>query len=387
MMFVVVLLVARAAIRCNRLQPVNNLDVVVLLFMVGMLQSGFRGSRGIRSIQNIFDLYYVPILTYFAVKNLVTSRRSVHLVLYAVLCVALWSAVYAIYETATGNVLLARRTDRAYFYVDSGLRILRGIWGGNTDFGRVFVMAIPILFYLYLKAPSPFRKFLFATCLALVFGGLYLTYKRAAWVAMVAVVFVMQLFYPQFRRLFAVLLVVVAIAIALNWDSISTSTVYTDRVKSQYSTSDERTEGWEHALEFWSASPLVGHGFQQYRKLARAAGYWDQAIESEYLEILVSAGLVGFLPYIGLLLLMGFDGLQHYRGQVSDSLADRDLVAVFWGVLVGYAISISTSTVTNLAVPSLLFAVSGAIIYARREAVSTQWETRQGSTDPVTSTW
>jgi len=363
---ITVLLLARTVIRRYRLQPVNKFDVLAFLLMVGMMQSAPKGLRGIASIQNVFDLYWVPVLTYFAVKNLVTSRQSVHLVLYAVLIIALYSAVYAIYETTTGNVLFAPHAYRSYFYSDSDLRILRGIWSNNEGFGRVLIMGLPIGFYSYLKTSSLTRKSFWAICLVLMFVGLFLTYKRIAWLAVVVVVFVMQSFYPQFRRLFIVLLIVVAIVSALNWDRISTSTVYTDRVNSQLSTSEDRTKGWEHALEFWSANPLLGRGFRQYRNLARAAGYQDRAVESEYLDILVSAGLAGFLPYVGLLLLMGYAGLQHYRGRVTDSLADRDLIAVFWGILTGYALTISTAIVTNLIIPSMLFAVAGAIIYARR---------------------
>lgn len=376
---IIVLLLARATINYRGLLPVSKFDALAFLFMMGMLQAGPRGLHGVSTIQGIFDLYWIPVLTYFAVKNLVTSRQSMYLVLYAVLSVALYSAVYAIYETTTGHVLFTSGIyeGNVYYYIDSGLRILRGIWSSNEGFGRVLVMSIPINFYFYLKARSPVRKAIWVISLALIFVGLFLTYKRIAWLATVAVVSVMQFFYPQFRRFFIVLLIVVGIASALNWDRISTSDVYTNRVNSRISTSEDRIDGWRHALEFWSASPLLGHGFRQYQNLARAAGYQDVDIESEYLEILVSAGLAGFLPYVGLLLLMGYHGLQHYRGQVTNSLADRDLIAVFWGILTSYILTISTAIITNLLIPSLLFAVAGAIIYARRAAVSTQPEIGQ----------
>jgi O-antigen ligase len=384
---IMVLLLARTAIRYCRLQPLNKLDAVAFLFMLGMLQSGFRGRRGLSSLQDVFDVYWIPIFAYFVVKNLVTKRRSVHLVLYGVLFIGLYSAVYAIYESTTGNVLFEPATlaQRHAYYRESGLHILRGIWGGNGGFGKVFVMSIPINFYFYLKASSPVRKAIWAICLALVFVGLYLTYKRAAWLGMLVVVFLMQCFFPQFRRLFIVLAVVVGVAFALNWDKITTSTVYTDRVNSKVSTSEDRTEAWENALEFWSARPLLGHGSQQYERLASEAGYRRTAIESEYMDILVSAGLAGFLPYVGMLVLMVYDGLQHYRGRVAGSLADRDLIAVFWGILVGYAVTISTEVTYRLIIPALLFAVAGAIVYARREAPSTQRELGHRSVGVVSS--
>jgi O-antigen ligase len=363
-----VLLLARTAIRYQKLQPINRFDVVALLYMIGMMQSAPRGLRGVASIQNVFDLHWIPPLIYFAVKNLVASRRSLYLVLYAVLVMGLYSAVYAIYESTTGNVLFTPHDFGFYQYSDSGLRILRGIWNGNVGFGRVFNVAIPICFYFYLKSASTSRKILLGICVALMFVGLYLTYKRGAWLGMIVSLFVMQFFYPQFRRLFIVLVILVSVASALNWDRISTSTVYTDRVNSQLSTTEGRSTRWTRALEVWRVRPLVGHGFQQYRSVASAAGYRERATESEFLEIAVSAGLVGLLPYVGLLLLMGYDGLQIYRGRVADSLADPELVGAFWGILSAYAVNIATAIVTQLVIPSMLFALAGAIVYARRPA-------------------
>jgi len=364
-----VLLLARTAIRQHELRPINKFDVVALLLMVGMMQSAPGGKRGIATIQNIFDGYWIPLLTYFTVRNLVTNRRSVNLVLGTVALVGLYSAAYALYESTTGYILLApiREGELVTVYRDSGLRILRGIWGSNVGFGRTINLAIPILFYFYLKKPSLTWKFFLIVCLAIAFGGLFVTYKRTAWVAMVVVMFVMQLFYSQFRRLFIVLLAVVVIASVLNWDSISSSTVYTDRVNSQNSTSEDRTEGWNNAIELWKVNPLWGRGFGQYTKLSGLAGFRDRAVESEYLNVLVSAGLVGFVPYVALLLLAAYEGVRHYRGKVPHSLAERELIPVYWGMLVGYAVGLSTSivTVSDMAIVAMFFAVTGAVLYAR----------------------
>lgn len=364
------LLLTRSVIKVYRLQPLTIFDGLAFLLMVGIMQSAPGGKRGISTIQNVLDVYWIPILVYFAARNLVRNRQSLNLVLSAVALIGLYSAIYAIYESTTGNVLFASATHKKELvtvYVDSGLRILRGIWGSNVGFGRVINLSIPILFYFYLKTPSPTKKVLLTICLALAFGGLFVTYKRTAWLAMVGVMFVMQLFYPQFRRLFVGLLVVVGLALVLNWDSVSSSSVYTDRINSEHSTSEGRTEGWNSALEFWAVNPIFGRGYGRYAELARSAGLRDQAIESEYLNVLVSAGLLGFVPYVGLPILALYESIRHYRGQVPGSLADRDLIPVFWGILTGYVIGLSTSTVgtIELSIPSIFFALTGAILYSR----------------------
>ncbi len=388
---VIVLLVARAAVRYHQLRSFTKFDIVALLLMAGMMQSGPRGLNGLSSVQGIIDFYWIPVLTYFAVRNLVTSRRTLNVVLYAVIFIGLYSAFTAFYEVTTGDVIFSRNENARFtFYTDTNFRILRSVWNGNEAFGRVFVMSIPLAFYFYLKTSSPTRKTIWAVCLAVLFVGLFLTYKRSAWLAMVVIVFVVQFFHPQFRRLFIGLLIVVVIASALGWDNISSSSVYNDRINSDHSTVEGRTEGWDDAMEFWKARPFVGHGFRQYRSLALEKALKQNRkrfdpIESEYLEIMVSAGLAGLLPYAGLLLLMAYDGLQIYRGKVAGSLAERDLIPFFWGSLIGYAITIQTAIINNLAVPSIMFALAGAILYARSSSPTESSEMEVGAKQELPS--
>ena len=129
---------------------------------------------------------------------------------------------------------------------------------------------------------------------------------------------------------------------------------------------------WKNGFNIWSTNPLIGVGYRQYQKHAIKAGYRDLDLESEHFEILVSAGVIGFLPYVGLLYLMAYDGFRHYRGRVAGGLADRDLVAVFWGILLGYVITAATAQINSIVIIVMLFALTGAIIYARCDFVSTR---------------
>ncbi len=366
---VVIILLARFATRYSQFPTLNKFDVVVLLFMVGITQSGPRGYQGLNSIKPIFDNYWIPILTYFAVRSLVTNQKSMYMVLFAVLFVSLYSAVAGVYEATTGHIISLSPKDPSsyhHLYYASGLRVLRSIYGNNEDLSRVIIMGIPIGLYFYLKASSPARKGVWTIGLVLLFVGLLLTYKRTAWMAIVVMVFVMQLFNSQFRRLFIGLLVVGSIISVVYWDSVVSSKAYTRaQGEENASTAEGRTEGWQKAITFWKARPLIGHGFRQYRKLAREGQKFD-ALESEHLDILVSSGLAGFLPYVGMFLLMGYDGLRHYRGQVANGLADRALIASFWANLLGYIITIQTAMIGSLAVPAMFFALAGAILYSRR---------------------
>ncbi len=385
LIWITVILLGRLTIRYYRLQPINKFEVVLLLFLIGMTQAGFRGRLGIRSVHTIFSWYWLPALTYFAVKHLVSDQRSQRLVLAAVVFIGLYSAVYAFYEVTTGQVLFTSGRDFGHLEYKSGLRVLRGIWGGNMQFGRVFNIALPLLFYFFLKTRSPSKKMLYTVGLALLFGALLITYKRTAWMSMVAIMFVLQLFYSQFRRLFVIILLVVGIAVAFNWDGITSSDAYSRAQGKDASKVEGRTEAWGHSQEFFLERPLWGHGFQQYRFLAARRGYNDVDIENEYFAILVSAGVSGFLPYIGLLLILFYDGLQHYRGRVPNSLADRALVAVFWSILVGYLGSLMAGNMEHLLIRSMIYALAAAILYARSESASAPVRLEQRSVEFASS--
>ena len=55
LIWITVVLLGRLTIRYYRLLPINKFDVVLILFLIGMTQAGFRGRLGIRSVHTIIS--------------------------------------------------------------------------------------------------------------------------------------------------------------------------------------------------------------------------------------------------------------------------------------------------------------------------------------------
>jgi len=335
--FLCALLLAQTAIRKRNLASFTTTDIVGILFALGLGLSIINDhSKWQEVVQDIFDGYYVPLLVYFFAKNLVTRRQDVDKVLGAVLFFGVYAGLYAIYENQTENVLFFE--GNAYFtsYVDSELHVLRGLLGRSDHFGALFCMVIPVNLYLYLKARTSVKKGLYAVALGILFIGIYLTYKRTAWIAIGVIGFVIQWFYPQFRRLFFVLLLVFLVVLGASWNTVSQSVVVTDRVNSKVSTAEGRTDGWDAAMQLWARRPFFGYGFGNYEIVAGEEGVDDTALESEHLGILFGAGLFGFVPFVAWLALMLQDSIRLFRrSQQSGAIkldVDRDLIVIFWGV-------------------------------------------------------
>jgi O-antigen ligase len=388
--FLCILLLAQAAIRKRKLAPFTSTDMVGILLMIGLGLSVINEySTWQETIQGIFDEYYVPLLVYFFAKNLVTQRQDVNKVLGAVLFFGVYAALYAIYENRTGNILFFRGTAYFTMYGDSGLHVLRGLLSRSDHFGALFSMVIPVGFYLYLKARTPTEKGLYVIVLGILFIGIYLTYKRTAWIAIGVIGLVIQWFYPQFRRLFLVLLLVCGAMLAATWNTVSQSAVVTDRINSKNSTMDGRTDGWNAAIELWAQQPLFGYGFNNYETVAEKKGVDDAALENEHLGILFSAGLLGFVPYVAWFVLILRDSIRLFRRSQQNGgekpYVDKDLAVIFWGVLLGYLINYSTATAGIFSVTMVFYMLTGSIVGSQARFLASSSQNGSSTRYPVSA--
>jgi len=365
--FLCTLLLAQTAIQKRQLAPFTTTDVACILLMLGLGLSILNDySQWQKAVQNVFDRYYVPLLVYFFAKNLVTQRRDVDKVLKAVLFFGIYAGLYAIYENQTRNILFFK--GEAYFtqYEDSGLHVLRGLLDRSDHFGALFSMVIPVNFYLYLKARTRTKKVLYAIALGILFVAIYFTYKRTAWIALMVNFFVIQWFYPQFRRLFLVLLLVSLVVLGATWNTVSQSVVVTDRINSKLSTTKGRTDGWNAAIRLWAHQPLFGYGFGNYRAVAQKTGVTDKALENEHLSILFGTGLIGFVPYVTWFALILRDSIRLFReGQQRGKEKlniDQDLIVIFWGVFLGYLINYFTTIANVFSVSIVFYLLVGTLI-------------------------
>jgi O-antigen ligase len=365
--FLLVTLLAQAAIGKRRMPGFTRTDGWAVLFVLGMAVSGFSAPNVTKAFQRIVDFFVVPLFIYFIMRNLITDRRALRHVFTALLIVATYAAAYAIYEQNTGNVLfLPSDKGLSPIQYSENIVVLQGLFGGPHIFGTLITIALPIAFYYFLEDRRKSRKALYAISLGILFAGLYFTFKRGSWVAMLGGLLIVQLFYPRFRRYFLVIAVISVAALALTWDSFTETEVYQERLNRRVDTLNGRTYRWEEAIRLWKEQPVWGYGYGQYEAVSR---YYT--VENMYLDILVSAGAVGFVPFIFLLVMVIKDSVLIYRrcGRDPRIFVDRTMVAIFLGSLSSYLIKIATghagtgATVVN----AVVFMLIGAVVGSQQE--------------------
>ncbi|HLF26869.1 MAG TPA: O-antigen ligase family protein [Anaerolineae bacterium] len=352
------LILARGATTWRPLVRPSGIELAMLLAAMGLGLSALRGASLTLNLQFVFDMYLTPYMVFFIAKNLTTDRSKLERVLWAIALIGAYSAIYGIYTQTTGHVLFVGETEssQAKLYTDS-LRIMRGLLGSPHVFGLVFSLAIPVDFYLLIKARTSNKKVLWAAVLAVTFVGLFFTYKRTAWIATVGSLLVIQFFFPRFRRLFLALIIVVAGMLLLYSDEINDSAVVNERVNEKADTLNGRTDLWDAAWKAWEREPVVGYGIGQYQARSRF-----QLVESHYLAILVSAGLVGFIPFALVFGLIAYASIKIYRARTAALFVEPDLVAAFWGCCIAYLISLSTVVMNHELPHALFFLLAGAAV-------------------------
>jgi hypothetical protein len=354
---VLVILLAEAAIGKRELPRLTRLDAWIILTMLTLGIAALEGNDLVSDIQNFFDLYVMPFLVYYAAKNLVTDRRSLDRFLVTAIALGTYCGIYGIYTQLTGNILFTSREFHHTYYTAS-LRIMRGLLDSPHAFGLVFSLVIPVNFYKLIAEKEMWKKQLYSLTLAVMIGALFLTYKRGAWLGTMISFVVIQKFYPQFRRLFLALLIVALVVVGLTWEQVSESEVVNQRLGENLDTGNGRLDIWAEAIDLWEAKPIFGYGWNGFR---RASAKFI-AVESDYLWVLVSAGLLGFLPLVMVLVSVLREAVDLGRLGGPWSFVEPELAAILGGLFVAYLVNIVTVKMNNTEALALTWALVGAII-------------------------
>ncbi len=374
--FLAIFMLARAAIGKFHFAPIGLVDVCIIAATLGIMVSAPLSTRPTNVLQTAITMHFIPLALYFFAKNLVQNKDDLHRLFLAIVILGFAAALYAIYEQATGDILFLPKdrslsdVQRATGYYGHGLRIIRGLLRSSANFGRVLACTIPITFYLFFENKSIHRKVLLVGMLAVQSYGLFLTYNRTSWYSLLISLFIIQFFYPQFRKVYFVIVLVAAVGLWATWEQVNESTVVQERVNSKVSTLEGREVRWQAGYNMWRVKPIRGWGFGRYQtESGRFRTDGDsrniQAIENDFLHILVASGLIGFLPYLLFLLTPLINSLRlFFRARVPDwpGFVKPETITIYWAIILSFAMGSYTQIQTEFMVKMIPFVVAGAVV-------------------------
>lgn len=378
--WLVLLLVVQAARGKRRLERLTVADGAYLLFAVAMFASAPRSHWGAATaLQAVFDVYLVPFLALYAVRQAVADRRDLRLIALAFLAMGMGLAFLVIREQVTGEVLFYAKESLPY---SRSFRKVVSLMGNAAPMGVSTALTLALPLMLAVQATRSRR---WAT-LALLAGGVsfvavgaFMTYNRATWLGILVTVVAFLALRPVARRLLLPPLAVAGILLAVFWTSVVNSPVVTERLLEERSV-DYRSTAAELSLAIARQEPLLGVGFSNFGVEAARRYGWDPAgrldqwgaAHNSFLYVLVSGGLLAFLPYVAWIGLLAWGWLQRWRqglAQPGAVACDHHLDALAAALAMFLTYFLASATFDNAETPimNLIFFVGwGAVWGATR---------------------
>ncbi|MDD3626098.1 MAG: O-antigen ligase family protein [bacterium] len=336
----------------------SSIDLPIITFIIFRLISTFAGVDPANSLLKLKEvgLFIVVYLIQFNMnKNAFVKLMK--------------TMVYA------GGISVVSRI--IYMYLIKGLKFglanrLSGFSSGYMTFGSILTIiilfGISVLFFS--ENTNKEKAFLGVSIFVLVIG-LGLTLTRSAWIGLVAGLFFIGVFK---ERVFLMILIGLVIT-----GFLFSPPKIKDRFISIFSSKDAtvqtRFQMWSWGWEVFKDRPVFGIGPNNVKKYKDV---WDKyKIEGEaknqmvhqhsnFMQMLVTLGISGFLSYIWLLISMLFIFIKGVKNLGSD----KHLSGVTWGALTGFVGFIVTGVFEfnffDSEVTLLIFFLLGSILAINR---------------------
>ena len=236
--------------------------------------------------------------------------------------------------------------------------VMDPFYNDHTAYGAAIAMYLPFLFgFSFTKMYSPWVRFFVRVSMGILMMGLILSYARAAWLSMFAVlvVWIIMRLKIRFKHLFITFIVSASLILVfqhpilmyLERNNTESSANLADHLSSMSNISSdasnlERLNRWSCAIRMFEDKPIFGYGPGTY--MFQYAPYQltgDRTIistnsanggnaHSEYLGPMAESGILGPVSVLILFILVIYSGIHAYS-----RTNDKRLKTLVMGALLG----------------------------------------------------
>ncbi len=341
-------------------------DLAILAFLAALgltIPSSWLGL--VNATQTIFDFVVVPFLLYYLARNWLTGERELRAVVGVLGFIVTTCGLLAIREQLTGIPIFSPHT--SVWLYEYNLHAVLSLFGAPAYMAMALAVPAPFLLWGVSQARRPSVRLVLALVLVVDLLGLFLTYVRAGWLDLLAGFAVLFVLSARVRRAVLPFTPVAAIVgIVLVGATIVNPTIVQKRLTSERPL-EYRFEALSQALNIIRLSPITGMGYDNFGHVAKTLGWnpdyfrfrgQSPAPHNSYVFVTVSGGVLALLPFLGVFATLVWRGRYFWRRRVG-----RDLVAVLWGMMLGYVGAIATFDILSAQYVNMLFyLIIGAVL-------------------------
>jgi O-antigen ligase len=329
----------------RKLMKVSPLDILVLVYLGAQLSSRifvlWFGGMGSPDLNGLLDIIVIPLLMYWAAKNLLVSRVHLKWFLYALVIASLLICLSGLYEQAVGKrvFFVSSRLggwEQQYLWQDvRGMRAA-GALGNPAIYGATLGMGCLAGICCLPHVKRKLTQAAIVATIGVLLYGVLASYTRSAWISVFIVLFFAQFLVNGLWKRTLPLLILGLLLLAFMWDKLPPSSVIIVRA-TKLETITPRLDvirlGWERFLEKpflgWGSGALNIFGTKQVETISH----------NIYLSFLVDGGLVLFLSFLAIVGSLLFKAVLIYRRMTAKNSLERNVLVAMAGIVLIYLMS------------------------------------------------
>lgn len=308
--------------------------------------------------------YGFPFLGFFLVKNLLCRESDFRRLLLTFVAVGVFVAATGILQYYTSITWF---TPTRMDVIHEGRAT--GTMSSAPEFGLVVGIPLLVAVVCFLRSRSAAERFLLAAAIPVMGVAIVLAKTRVIWLGVAVGLAVAAWYEPRLRRHLIAAGLVATLGLMAAWPLLEKTEFIRGRVLDM-TPIYTRVVTTATTLNMFAHSPLFGYGFGRYtydsEKWAYVTGigslpsyfaYPTGVPHNEYMHVLVLLGLVGFVPYIAILVLAWRTASRHYRERFDLAGPRRDIGLIVLTVMGLYL-------TTALTVDAFAFGSASIQVYA-----------------------
>lgn len=359
--------------RPSKAERLPAIPALILLFTIAMLPAVVRAPEMKTGAQVLVDSYLAPMALFFFARRWVQDRTVLRKSLVAILVVGTYFAVLGVPEYFTQRNFFTWSGRPVWVEEGLGVARVQGPSRSPMEYGLTVALSSYVGIILAVWEKNRAKRMLYLLLLVLFSVVIYMTLRRGVYIGWILGMLALAIASTRSRRVILPGLLVGVILSGVFVDKIVSSHVFTERIAYKAPVY-QRLVLNATSIEIIKDRPWLGLGIGRfpeaigsyvtsYRGISALYASGLPSPHNSYFRILTEAGLVGFLPFVMLLLALVLYTYKAYRRTPADGPTGRDTIALFWAF--GFAhLMQAGSTDAFLYCPylnAMLFFLAGAI--------------------------
>jgi O-antigen ligase len=324
----ILLLIAFAsAMRNHETSFANPINKFILFMMLNYILSAFVATLSMgwneRSTVVLKDIFFAYLIFFVTYKS-ISGTRSITALLWATILPLPY--MFKVFYTNLSWMGFSTYQDK--------LRLNSGTFMelGSNEIAAFYATYTFILLAFALLQEDRKKKWFMYLCIASSVYCLMYGFSRGAYLAGMMGLVVFCWFFGSFKKL---VLVVVVVLTLLTFGADIFPKAVTERFNSTFVEEEERDDSaqsrfvlWEIAMDKFQRSPIVGVGFNNFKKMNE----YGKDTHNYYVKMLAECGLVGFVALVAFLIASFRNGLALFQ-RSSENKFNRLLAVGFLSCL------------------------------------------------------